>query len=88
MRVNFNHAGKLLMAFKLVRSSSIIRLFARVVKLVYTAGLKPAAANTGMPVRFRSLAPLAIVNSTAQMREIAAAGTIGALVSEFCHDIG
>src|ERR1035437_8020681 len=39
------------------QSSSIIRLFARVVKLVYTAGLKPAAANHGMPVRFRSLAP-------------------------------
>ncbi len=53
-----NWAGKYVMsAFKMAPHSSIIRMFARVVKLVYTAGLKPAAANPGMPVRFRSLAP-------------------------------
>ena len=53
----FDQFGKFFAAIKKMRSSSIIRLFARVVKLVYTAGLKPAAANPGMPVRFRSLAP-------------------------------
>jgi hypothetical protein len=53
------HAAEAIAASKIMRSSSIIRVFARVVKLVYTAGLKPAAANHGMPVRFRSLAPRA-----------------------------
>ena len=48
---------RLIVASWITRSSSIMRLIARVVKLVYTAGLKPAAANHGMPVRFRSLAP-------------------------------
>jgi hypothetical protein len=53
------HAAAAIVASKMMWSSSIIRVFARVVKLVYTAGLKPAAANHGMPVRFRSLAPRA-----------------------------
>lgn len=50
-------AIRVIVASWITRSSSIMRLIARVVKLVYTAGLKPAAANHGMPVRFRSLAP-------------------------------
>ena len=53
-------AAQMIVASKTLQSSSIMGLFARVVKLVYTAGLKPAAANHGMPVRSRSLAPRAI----------------------------
>jgi hypothetical protein len=64
-------------------TSSIIRLCARVVKLVYTAGLKPAAAKPGMPVRFRSLAPPDADSREAWIFDLAAARPKRALVSDF-----